>query len=102
MDTIIADAVYVPNVFSPNGDNTNEIFSIYSRLPDVHLQELTIMDRWGELVFYKNDIPLESFKGWDGNFNDKPMNPQVFVYIAKLKLSDGKDVKLVGDVTLIR
>ena len=102
LDTIIADAVYIPNVFSPNGDNSNDIFSIYSRLPDVHLQELTIMDRWGELVFYTDNIPLESFKGWDGNFNDKPMNPQVFVYIAKLKLSDGKDVKLVGDVTLIR
>ncbi len=101
-DSTIFDQIYAPNVFSPNGDNINDRFTFFSRLPDVYVYELTIMDRWGEMVFHIDDIDLDAFEGWDGTFRDKTMNPGVFVYFARVKLSDDQDVRLVGDVTLLR
>jgi gliding motility-associated-like protein len=101
-DSTIVDHIYVPNVFSPNGDGINDRFSFFGRLPDIYIYELTLMDRWGELVFHTDNIPLDKFEGWDGTFRDKPMQPQVFVYFARVRLSDGSDIKLVGDVTLVR
>ncbi|MDQ3015907.1 MAG: T9SS type B sorting domain-containing protein, partial [Bacteroidota bacterium] len=102
MDTQLVDAIYAPNVFTPNQDAINDLFSFYSKLPDVYIHELTILDRWGEVILYVNDIRLDAFQGWDGKFRGKDMNPQVFTYFSRVRLSDGKEVRLVGDVTLIR
>ena len=101
-DSSIIDDIYAPNVFSPNGDGINDRFTFFSRLPDVYVYELTIMDRWGELVYHVNDIDLNTFPGWDGTLRDKMLNPGVFVYFARVKLSDGQEVRLVGDVTLLK
>jgi gliding motility-associated-like protein len=53
--------VYIPNVFSPNSDNTNEQFCIYGS--DIIKGELTIFNRWGEVVYKSNDI----HQCWDGS-----------------------------------
>jgi gliding motility-associated-like protein len=54
-------AVVIPNVMTPNGDNKNDLF-IIKNLMDWTTREVTIMNRWGEMVYqnvdYKND--------WDG------------------------------------
>ncbi|MBK6700707.1 MAG: gliding motility-associated C-terminal domain-containing protein [Saprospiraceae bacterium] len=43
--------VYVPNVFSPNGDQVNDRLVVFSN-EDVHMIDLfAIYDRWGELMF---------------------------------------------------
>ncbi len=102
LDTLIFDAIYAPNVISPNGDDINDEFTFHSRLPDVFLYEVTILDRWGEIMLHVSDIRLDAFDGWNGMFRGKTMNPQVFTYFARARLSDGQEVKLVGDVTLIR
>lgn len=102
IDTLIPDAIYAPNVFSPNGDNINDVFTFHGRLPGIYLYELMILDRWGETVFSTSNIDLDAFGGWNGNFRNQALNPQVFVYYARVRLSDGKEVKLRGDVTLVR
>lgn len=101
-DSALIDQIYIPNVFSPNDDGINDRFTFFSFLPDVYIHEFTLMDRWGEMVFSISDIRLADFAGWDGVFREKPLNPQVFVYFAKARLSDGREVKLAGDVTLVR
>lgn len=40
--------IYIPNVFSPNGDGINDQFTIYS--PTYTLKQIAIYDRWGRLV----------------------------------------------------
>ena len=97
--------VYIPNVFTPNGDGINDVFMIYAdeQIVDTVLS-FQVFDRWGELV-YRND---EKFKpndpeyGWDGFFKGEKMNPGVFTYWVEVLFIDG-DVKLYkGDVTLLR
>jgi gliding motility-associated-like protein len=54
-------ALFVPDAFSPNGDQTNDLFEMKGRL--IEKGEVTIYDRWGNVVFYSNDWR----KSWDGN-----------------------------------
>jgi gliding motility-associated-like protein len=98
----VTDHIYVPNVFSPNGDGINDFWMISSRLDNTFVKELTIYDRWGNMLLYKSAFVLNTFEGWDGTFNGKSMNPNVFVYFASLTLGDGKEVMVRGDVMLVR
>lgn len=46
--------VYVPNSFTPNGDQVNETFKVYYECPIVQF-EFLIFNRWGELIFQSTD-----------------------------------------------
>lgn len=95
--------VYLPNVFTPNGDQVNDRLTVYSN-EDVHLIDLfAVYDRWGELVFQqKNFLPNDPSIGWDGNFRDTPARPAVYAYLVLWRDKLGNVHKAYGDVTLIR
>lgn len=94
--------IFIPNVFSPNGDGVNDVFTVsFNEDADIISVEGDIFDRWGNHVYYSNQDPFT----WDGSFNDKPMNPAVFVYRFTIVYSDGITTvtkKLTGDVTLVK
>jgi gliding motility-associated-like protein len=89
--------VFVPNVFTPNGDGLNDIFYIYGR--NVKLIELQIFNRWGELVFESHDLEY----GWDGYFRSQEQPSGVFVYFMKYLACDGYRAKVLkGSLNLIK
>jgi gliding motility-associated-like protein len=94
--------VFIPNVFSPNGDNINDNFSVgFSDNVEILTMQGVIYDRWGDLVFTSEEIPFE----WNGYFADKVVNPGVFVYRVNVKYRVRgmiREEHLVGDVTVIR
>lgn len=97
------EIVYIPNAFSPNGDDNNDRFLIYTRPGIGQIEFLRIFDRWGNMVFEAYDFPPnEPLYGWDGIFQGEPMNPAVFVYHTKINLINGTSVTKKGDVTLVR
>ena len=88
--------IFVPNIFSPNGDNNNDVLFVRGR--GVEYLKFFVYDRWGEKVFESTSME----EGWDGTFRGKPMNPAVFVYYVEATFKDGSTSTLKGDVTLIR
>lgn len=96
--------VYVPNIFSPNGDGVNDFFTIYPGPSVVEVKNFQIYDRWGERVYEnKNFMPDgTSNTGWDGSLDGDPMNSQVFVWWVEVELADGTTTVLEGDLTLTR
>jgi gliding motility-associated-like protein len=95
--------VYIPNVFSPNGDGSNDIFypNIYG--PVERVETFRIFDRWGEQVFRQEDFqPNDPAFGWDGTFNGQLLNSAVFVYYLVVELENGGQEVIKGDVTLLR
>ncbi len=94
--------IYIPNVFSPNGDNINDVFTVsYGADLDVTGMEGSIFDRWGNLVYSSKENPF----AWDGLFAGEVLKPGVFAYTLKitfLNQSVDKTVFLYGDITLIR
>lgn len=96
--------VFIPNVFSPNGDGINDKFNIGTGQGVDRINYMQIYDRWGELIFEaKNIIPGESSgSGWDGKFKDQYMNTGVYIYLIEVKFLDNVSLLYRGDVTLMR
>ena len=96
--------VYVPSAFSPNGDNTNELFRPYAGSQVQRLLVFKVYDRWGELLYDLNADPLRDTDGfgWDGRLNGRVMNPQVFIWELEVELVDGTVLRDLGDFILMR
>ena len=90
---------YIPNAFSPsNNDGINDYFNGMGI--GIAKYEMWIFDRWGERIFYTDDIE----KGWDGRVQGKTKEGKQEVYVWKVKLTDvfGKKHEYIGHVTLLR
>lgn len=94
--------IFIPNVFSPNGDGINDLFRI-EVAPGTEIlgMEGSVYDRWGDLVFTSRMNPFT----WDGRLGQTAMNPGVYVYrlVLHLKIS-GREIErtYTGDITLMR
>jgi gliding motility-associated-like protein len=89
---------YIPNAFTPtNDDGINDYFN--GTGIGIEKYEMWVYDRWGERVFYTDDIK----KGWDGRVQGKSKEGKQDVYTWKVKLTDvlGKKHDYVGHVTLL-
>jgi gliding motility-associated-like protein len=96
--------IYVPNVFSPNGDNLNDILLIFAD-PDkvANIKQFLVFDRWGETLWeYFNFHPSDPVHGWDGKHRGEYLNPQVCVWFAEVEFTDGVVEFFEGDVTILR
>jgi gliding motility-associated-like protein len=105
--TVIVDRrrqIYVPNIFSPNDDGANDLFSIYAKPGTVRkVVSLQIFDRWGNALYSLEDfLPNSPTIGWDGSYKGSPMNPGVFVWVAEIEFIDGEKETFKGDVTIVR
>lgn len=90
--------IFMPNVFTPNGDNVNDLLEIQS----IYLEEIInfqIFNRWGEMIFETSDIA----QGWDGTQNGQEQPIGIYLYnIETLCSANGKKYIKSGDFTLIR
>ncbi|MEL6393895.1 MAG: gliding motility-associated C-terminal domain-containing protein, partial [Bacteroidota bacterium] len=94
---------FAPTAFSPNGDGTNDRFTVYGDAGVVSVSDLGIYDRWGNQVFFRTELPLnDESAGWDGKANSRILNPAVFVYQYRINWIDGREEIVTGEVTLIR
>ena len=93
----ISDELFIPNMFSPNGDDVNEFWIIegIEAYPD---NTLRIYDRWGQEVFQSTGYNLK--KAWDGKLRSGVITEGVFFYV--LQLNNGGDEVLKGSITVIR
>lgn len=90
--------IYVPNAFTPNGDNQNDILYIRGSYIIDEVIYFAIYDRWGEKVFETKDIN----QGWDGSYKGKPLNSAVFVYHLKVRCKSNEFFEKKGNITLLR
>jgi gliding motility-associated-like protein len=97
--------ITLPNIFSPDGDGSNDIFFVV--LPENingTVKNMAIYDRWGNQLFSAKDVPAnQPSAGWSGMFKGDPVQPGVYVYLIVLQI-DGKagTDKYAGSITVIR
>lgn len=98
--------VYIPNVFSPNGDGTNDRFRLFAQDEAVvAFHDFAIYSRWGDKVYEEERIVYgeQTDWGWDGmNADGRPYGQAVFVYRVTVELANGQRYPLSGDVTIVR
>ena len=91
------DLFFVPNAFTPNNDDNNDILKVYADA-NMELVRFMIYDRWGSQMFYTEDIS----QGWDGSFQNSDMNSGVFVYYLEIRCPNDDILIRQGDITLIK
>jgi gliding motility-associated-like protein len=95
--SIAEEEIYFPNIFSPNGDGQNDLWSLdLSKYP---INELAIFDRWGNQVGYWKNSPVIN---WDGRYNGKSLSQGVYAYILSYQDNSNIALRIVGDLTLTR
>ncbi|NNM16280.1 MAG: T9SS type B sorting domain-containing protein, partial [Bacteroidia bacterium] len=92
----IESELFVPNAFTPNGDNNNDV--MYVRGDGFSEIFLRVYNRWGELLFETKDKNV----GWDGIYKSKPVPPGVYVYYIKVICWGEETFEKKGNVTVIR
>ena len=96
----------MPNAFSPNGDNHNNIYGAkgvcnpestgrYRSIVEFHAY---IFNRWGQKLYEWTDIS----SGWDGTYNGSPVKDGVYYVLVNARGADGKVYNIRRDVNLIR
>ncbi|MDT8308335.1 MAG: gliding motility-associated C-terminal domain-containing protein, partial [Bacteroidales bacterium] len=90
--------LYIPNAFTPNGDNNNDVFFVVGN--DIINFSIIIYNRWGGAVFKTKDKDL----GWDGTFGGKPVPEGVYFYTISFSVTDNPDkvTERKGSVLLLR
>ncbi len=92
------DSLSLPNIFTPNNDNFNEVFRL-QELTGIDEFELKIYNRWGKLIYETLDKNFQ----WSGvNQEDQQMQDGVFYWTASFSTLQGDQKSDKGTVTLIR
>ena len=96
------EVFYVPNTFTPDGDNFNQIFTpiFYSGFDPFNFSML-IFNRWGELIFETKNAEI----GWDGSYSDKAGVVADGIYTWKITYKNPQTDErkiIVGHVLVLR
>jgi gliding motility-associated-like protein len=101
--------VYVPNTFTPDGDETNGyFFPVISTIIKPNTYSFKIFDRWGEIVFESND-PNEK---WDGTYyknnfakstSEEVAQDGTYIWKLQFTIKESGDVfNKIGHVNLLK
>lgn len=90
----VVAGIYVPNVFTPNGDGTNDRWEVPFLDPSFG-GEVSVFNRWGQRVYHIDSARVS----WDGNFRGEPQRGDVYTYYIRIPKYD---LLLKGTFHLIR
>jgi gliding motility-associated-like protein len=92
----VCQDLYVPNAFTPDGDNLNDEFIVKGE--NIQSFKMVIFARNGQMVFESNDIQ----KGWDGKVRGNMGEPGSYTYKINFSDSQGKSHEKKGQLLLLR
>ena len=89
--------VHIPNAFTPNGDNLNDIFLAKTDM-DLKSFEMVIYSANGrQVLFTSKDIN----RGWDGTYRGQPQPHGLYYYTIRYTDNSGKQIEKHGELLLI-
>ncbi|MCB0381566.1 MAG: gliding motility-associated C-terminal domain-containing protein, partial [Flavobacteriales bacterium] len=97
IETFGKSSILIPNVFTPNNDGSNDVFTVEGT--NLESVEGEIFNRWGQKMFEWKHV-----KGyWDGKTQSGTDSPDgTYFYIIKAKGLDGEEYFKKGGFSLIR
>jgi gliding motility-associated-like protein len=73
--------IWVPNTFTPDADEYNNVFSPVVSMIDIYNYDFFIYNRWGEIIFESHDVNV----GWDGTYKGRSVKEGVYTWKIRLK-----------------
>jgi len=87
--------LYVPNSFTPNGDNLNDVFKIYGI--GISYVNVQIYSRWGDLIYQWSGLE----GGWDGTSSNRLVSQDIYAYVIYGIDANNNKFKKIGSITLL-
>ena len=104
MEVSCLPEIYAPNAFSPVAQlPENQTFKLFPTF--VGDFEIFIYNRWGELVFYSDDLDFMVNVGWDGVSDGKSLPMGTYAYVIKYRSITEPEKGVLekpGGVTIVR
>lgn len=91
-------AIWIPNVFTPDGDEVNNYFAIEGF--GILEVDLRIFDRWGLQLYHK--VGPKEDAVWNGVYKGEIVQDDVYVYKVRIKDIFNKYHDIIGRVTVIK
>jgi gliding motility-associated-like protein len=88
--------IYLPNAFSPNGDDLNDLFAIIFK--NITPLSIHIYNRYGNEVYYRGDFSVF----WDGYYKGLKCDVGTYFYQIQYLDSKGKLNEKFGDISLVK
>ena len=105
VNIIVEGAGFIPNLFTPNDDGTNDELKLYG-MPAVKDFVFSIYNREGSLVYRTTDVSDAMARGWDGTRSGTKQPPGVYFWKVKGEVSSGDRILLngkdTGSIVLVR
>lgn len=93
------DLIFVPNTFTPDGDEFNNTFKPQVSGIKENTYHLTIYNRWGEILFESFDVNI----GWDGTYKEHEIcKTDTYVWKIEYKTQKGLSKNKHGSFTLLK
>ena len=107
-DYILVDTSFVaaPNVFTPNGDGTNDMFVV--KFWSMQSIKISIFNRWGKRIHFYENNNVSGFEDtytatvWDGRLGGRYASPGVYYYIVEGRGRDNEPRRAHGFFHLFR
>lgn len=95
--------IYAPNIFKLNSTNRNQRFTLYGGTNVQRIEVLNIFNRWGNLLYEKNDfLPNQTAEGWDGTSDNQQVPSDIYLFQAIVLFTNGERKTVAGDILLLR
>lgn len=92
----------IPNVFTPNNDSINDVWR-FSLGKGNTLKDISIFNRWGNLIYQKPNILYQTTVLWDGRTTSGEETPSgVYFFVLQYTDANGDEHKKNGYITLIK
>lgn len=94
--------IFIPNTFTPNGDDINDIFLPLGK--SIATMQLLVFDRWGEQIFASDDPEM----GWDGTYKGEFVKNDMYIWRLQYSFYTDKDGTIgpkqnqVGNIQVLR
>jgi len=93
------DRIFVPNAFTPNRDNNNDVMRVRTNFADQITEfRWIIYNRWGQEVYTSSDID----GSWDGTIEGDDLEPDVYGYWLQLTCPSGDVFTKQGNISILR
>ena len=95
---------FIPNSFSPNGDNINDVFKIFPTACVKSIKRFAVLNRWGNLITASNTVSTfkDELEIWDGKINNVPAQSDIYIYFVEVEYYNGETEILSGDIMLLK
>jgi gliding motility-associated-like protein len=104
VNVFIRNEVFVPNLFTPNGDGNNDYFTVYGF--GINTFTFKVFNRAGQMMYETSSLEEILSRGWDGTYKGVPQSSGTYQWTLEGTFHDGTVLnyqgKKRGTINLLR